>query len=146
MGSLRTRVLLFLAAAVGLVFLLDWLIETDREKIEKLFETARAAAVRGDVDTIMAQVDPAYSHDGSDFAAIRARVEQGLRQSRPERVQLFDPRLALSDETAKYDVAILLVPSQSSSSPAVGTMKFDLAIGLAKKNDRWWIVSIDEAP
>ncbi len=144
MGSLRSRILLFLAAAVGLAFLLDWLIETDREKIEKLFETARAAAVRGDVDSIMAQVDPAYSHDGNDFAAIRARIEQGLRQSRPERVQLFDPRLELQDETAKYDVAILLVSSPSPQSP--GTMKFDVSIGLAKRHDRWWIVSVDESP
>ena len=50
----------------------------------------------------------------------------------------------VSVATIGHIATILLVPSPSSQAP--GTMKFDVSIRLAKKNDRWWIVSVDEAP
>ncbi|GEM_PF-7091391 len=141
MSRLWVRIILFLVGATAIGLLLDWLIETDREKIENLIETCREAALRGDADGVMSQVDPAYSHAGRDFAAIRERVAEGLRQFKAEKILILDPRLALhEDDTARMDLVVRIFRPQQS--PPV--LDLDVSLGLAKKEKRWFIASVDE--
>lgn len=142
MSRLWVRILLFAVGAIALGLLLDWLIETDREKIEKLIETCRAAALKGDVDGVMSQVDPAYSHRGQDFAAVRERVAGGLRQLKAEKILILDPRLALhEDGTARLDVVVRVFRDTQQYPPVID---LDISLGLAKKDKRWFIATVDE--
>ncbi len=141
MSRLWVRILLFLVGATAIALLLDWLIETDREKIEKLIETCREAALLGDADGVMSQVDPAYSHRGRDFAAIREQVANGLRRFKAEKVLILDPRLELhEDGTARINLVVrMFLPQQT---PPV--IDLEVSLGLVKKDKRWFISSVDE--
>ena len=142
MSRLWVRILLFVAVATAIGLLLDWLIETDREKIEKLIETCRVAALRGDAEGVMSQVDPAYSHLGRDFAAIRERVAGGLRQFKADKILILDPRLELhEDDTARINLVVRIFrPPQEL--PLV--IDLEVSLGLVKKEKRWYIASVDE--
>ncbi len=142
MSRLWVRIVLALAGATAIGLLLDWLIETDREKIEKLVETCRSAALRGDVDGVMSQVDPGYAHVGRDFGSIREQVENGLRQLKAEKILILDPRLALhEDDTARLGVLVRVFRDPQQYPPVV---EFEISLGLAKKDKRWFIASVDE--
>lgn len=136
------RIFLVAVAVTAIGLLLDWLIETDREKIEKLVETCREAALRGDADGIMSQVEPTYSYRGQDFAALREQVANGLGQLKAQKILILDPRLSLhEDGTARFGMYVRIFRDPQQYPPVYES---HVSLGLVKKDRDWFISSVDQ--
>lgn len=67
------------AAAIGLYALLDYLVETRREQIERKLTVMAAAVKKKDVETIVAHLAAGFTYAGMDRTAFRGYVEQAVR-------------------------------------------------------------------
>lgn len=117
------------SAAIGL-FLLDRLVETDREYIEALFPRLAAAAELQDVDTIIAAIDP-------DLRPLRADAERAIKEIRPTTVLIT--RLDVSLDSPGAATADLIV--RVSGSP--GTTLTALRVTLQKKAGEWLVTDAE---
>ncbi len=77
-------------ALIGLYFLLDRLVETDREQIVRKVEEMSAAVRARSVDRIFANVSEQFHLSGSDRAAFRQLAERALRTGEVTDVTVWD--------------------------------------------------------
>jgi hypothetical protein len=79
----------FLALA-GLYFLLDRLVETDREQIVRKVNEMAAGVRERNVDRIFAHVSEQFRLSGSDRAAFRQLAERAIRNGQVTEVKAWD--------------------------------------------------------
>ena len=91
----RKRYWLYGAAAflalVGLYFLLDRLVETDREQIVRKIEEMSAGVRERNVDHVFAHVSEQFRLNNSNRAAFRAFAEQAIRTGQVTEVEAWAP-------------------------------------------------------
>jgi hypothetical protein len=90
----RKRYWLYATAAflalIGLYFLLDRLVETDREQIVRKVEEMSAGVRDRNVDRIFAHVSEQFRLSNSDRAAFRALAERAIRTGQVTEVKAWD--------------------------------------------------------
>jgi hypothetical protein len=90
----RKRYWLYATAAflalIGLYFLLDRMVETDREQIVRKVEEMSAGVRERNVDRIFANVSEQFRLNNSDRAAFRAFAEQAIRRGQVTEVKAWD--------------------------------------------------------
>ena len=79
-------------ALIGLYFLLDRLVETDREQIERKLNEMAAGVRERNVDRIFAHVSEQFRLNNSDRAAFRAFAEGAIRTGQVTEVRVRDPQ------------------------------------------------------
>ena len=68
-----------MAVLVGLYFLLDRFVETDREQVKRQLMEMADEVKHGDAERIVSHLSPKFSVWGMDRSAFRNYVESGLR-------------------------------------------------------------------
>ena len=79
-------------ALIGLYFLLDRLVETDREQIERKVKEMSAGVRERNVDRIFANVSEQFRLNNQNRAAFRAFAEQALRRGQVTEVKTWGPQ------------------------------------------------------
>jgi hypothetical protein len=94
----RKRYWLYAAAAfgvlIGLYFLLDRLVETDREQIVRKVEEMSAGVRERNVERIFAHVSEQFRLNNSDRAAFRRFAEEAIRRGQVTEVKAWDFQFA----------------------------------------------------
>ncbi len=135
------KLLLTVAAVVGLILLLDYLIETDEEAIEKLLRQGLACISAGNVDGAMSCVSPDFDYLGRDYAGLRLALVNVMPQ-----IGQYDHNLArfaiqAREQLAEADFQVF---SQPRGKGAVHPMLTNWKLGLQKKDDKWLITELDQ--
>lgn len=125
-----------LAACTALAAIVsDFLVETDREHIQAMFPLLAAAAERGDIDTILASLDP-------ELRPLRADAEKVLKQVRPTEVMItkldvtVDSKKSLPAATADM---IVRVSGNVSGEGTPGTVLVALRVSMVRKGGTWLV-------
>ena len=134
--SVRTGVAIALAA-LGAYVLVSWLVVTDRERVERVLDDVRAAAVRGDWDAVASHVD--------DDVAFGARSTESLvdgwratwRSLALQRVDLDVGDVEVVDDRAAARVRV------RPGAPLEGRWA-DARVHLVRRDDAWRITGVDE--
>ncbi len=129
-----------LLAAIGVgCFVVDWLVETDREHLLALFPRLARAAEKQEVATIMAALDP-------ELRPLREEAERVLKQVRPTEVVITKCDVVV--ERAKKPpeaVANLIVRVTGNviDKGTPGTVLAGVKVLLHKKDGRWLVRDAD---
>ena len=78
------------AALIGLYFLLDRLVETDREQIRRSLSDMADAVKAADTERILSHISPKFSAWGMDRAAFRGYVDRNLRGRLVDELLIWD--------------------------------------------------------
>lgn len=118
-GSTKARSLPALAVLVASLFLLQWLIVTDRERILAQLDAFIAAVVTEDRAAIERVIDDGYESEGMNRDDLAAFLTESL-----ERVDIFDTRLRRRDVTVDGDRAELDLGAMATVRIKGGTGEF----------------------
>jgi hypothetical protein len=101
--SVRTGVAIALAA-LGAYVLVSWLVVTDRERVERVLDDVRAAAVRGDWDAsrLLTLSQTAFTPAVIGMARIRPMAPQSVPQNIRATVTTSGLRWTLDPTTLGY--------------------------------------------
>ncbi len=111
------------AVLIGVYFLLDRLVETGREQVQrKLLEMADAVKA-GDTDRVLEHVSSRFSTWGMDRSAFRSYVEPHLRGRRVEELTIWDiafPRgdRSTADDTIRVTFGVRPKGAQLGTTPS----------------------------
>jgi hypothetical protein len=128
-----------LTATAGIAwFVADHLVETDREQLQALFPRLAAAAERGDIDTILASLDP-------ELHPLRADAEKVLRQVKPTEVAITKLDVTVDPPAASVDM-IVRVTANVGGDGTPGTVLVRLQVLMHKKAGTWLVRDADLEP
>jgi hypothetical protein len=119
----------------------DLLVVTDREALEELFPRLARAAERGDVDTVLAAIDPAAG-------PLRADAERALARARASTVWItkleidFEPGRA--PRTARVDMIVRVTGNWIDGGSGTAIVRLD--VRMRKDGDRWLVTAADGVP
>ena len=129
-----------LLAAIGVgCFVVDWLVETDREYLLALFPRLARAAEKQDVATIMAALDP-------DLHPLRDEAERVLKQVRPTEVAITKCDVAVEPAKKPPEAVanlIVRVTGNVIDKGTPGTVLAGVKVLLHKKDGRWLVRDAD---
>jgi hypothetical protein len=90
---------------VGAVMLIvQHVVVTDREKIQRLLEDMALAVDSEDVSAFAAHIDEQYNADGLDKARLIERVAAAFKEVKIDDVKLVETRIRVEDDTATVDL------------------------------------------
>lgn len=152
------KFLLSVGALILAVLLVDLLVETDREQIERILEETRSAAIREDVDGCLRYFAPDAKTNGKTLESARKTLETVFARYTAQSIALSVRKMKLESQTAEVGILCLvrMIPTfgRDGSSPlAPGQSeqpaRVDFDVGFRKRqNDpstssgRWEIVSV----
>jgi hypothetical protein len=111
-GSRRARAAaLACCGLAAALFLVAWLVETDRERVGRTLDLMSSAASRGDAEALIAQISPDYDAAGGGKAALANVVQMGLRLVR---ASADDPAIAMEDGRATVTQVYHFRPAPNS--------------------------------
>lgn len=87
------------AVLIGLVALLDWLVETRREQIERKLQEMARAVPKKDAEAIFRHLARDFRASGMERTTFRSYVERALRDGLVSDLQIWGPQFP--DETGK---------------------------------------------
>jgi hypothetical protein len=132
-----------IAAGLALVigagcFITDRTVVTDREYLEALFPRLAAAAVRQDIDTLVAAVAP-------ELRPLREEVARIMEQVKPREVTITRSavEVAPSGKTATADI-IVRVTGNVMEHAAQGTGIAGVLVTLEQRDGTWLITDAEE--
>jgi hypothetical protein len=128
-------VLICLLLGIGAWGCDHWVV-TDRELLEALFPRLARAAETGDVDTLLAAIDPALRPKQNE-------AKQIMQQIKPSEVTITDLQLAIRNEQQPATATAELICRVSGRLPGVASGETHLVgvhVDLRKTNDQWLIV------
>ena len=108
--------LIGLAAALGLAglyFLLDRLVETDREQVVRKVEEMAAGVRARNADAIFRHISDRFSRSGVDRARFREAVDSLLRNRMVDEVEVWDFQFPADSDTQGQ------LPGRSASGEAI---------------------------
>jgi len=129
-------IIALVTATAGIATIIaDRLVETDREHLQALFPRLATAAERGDINTILAALDP-------ELRPLRADAEKVLRQVKPSEVVIT--KLDVMVDSKKSPPAatgdmIVRVTGNVVDKATPGTTIVGLKVWMAKKAGSWLI-------
>lgn len=131
-----------LAVAYGAAALsADLLVVTDREALQAFFPRLARAAEAGDVETVLAAIDPA-------LRPLRAEAEQALARARPTAILFTRMEIVVDpgspSRTARADLIVRVTGRWLEGG--VGTGLVGLDVRLRKEGERWLITAVEEVP
>lgn len=147
-ASLKTAsrpwlIIALVSATAGVAAIVaDRLVETDRECIEALFPRLAAAAERGDVDTILAALDP-------ELRPLRADAEKALKQVKPTEVAITRLDVVAHPEISPPVAIVALIVRVSGNvvaDGAPGTVLVSLTVEMVKKGGTWTVTNAEVEP
>lgn len=117
----------------------DWLVETDREHLRRLFPRLAAAAERQDAATIIAALDP-------ELRSLRAEAEKALAEVRPTEVAITRLEIAVdrgrNPAQASADM-IVRVTGNVIDKSTPGTVLVGVKATLRKQGGRWLVTDAE---
>lgn len=134
----KVVLLLIVVAAVAGALLLDRLVVTESERVEKVIEEMAAAVERADADGILARVSGNYAGADMPVGALRELAEAFFEQHGQLSVTLSDVRVEVAGTLATAQVAVR-VYSQGSESYGRSRWEIDL---LKEPDGEWGVIRI----
>lgn len=136
--SLRTLlivVVLFVLVGGGWV-IIDWLILTDAERIDSLFDRASEAAERHDVDFIVDEcLDEEFALGNLDREGVRAWAKTVLTTFKVRSIRKYSIDVAVDGDVAEATVRVF-----ASGGRIPGDQRLDWEVELRRRpDDRWYI-------
>ncbi|NBU40310.1 MAG: hypothetical protein EBS51_05775 [Planctomycetia bacterium] len=119
----------------------DLLVVTDREALEELFPRLARAAERGDVDTVLAAIDPAAG-------PLRADAERALARARASTVWITKLEIDLepgrAPRTARVDMIVRVTGNWIDGGSGTAIVRLD--VRMRKDGDRWLVTAAEGVP
>ena len=133
-------------AIAGLAFALDAAVTTDTEAITKIIATSKQAAVRGDVDALMAIVSPAYTDTAHhDKADLRKTAERVLASASIKKIKTQSHLLTLQAQTAQSQLNLVVHFNNDSRYAAAGSLLFaGVKLSYEKRGENWYISAVED--
>ena len=136
----------FLIALAALITLLiglsaqvvDRLVVTDREQLEALFPRLAVAVEKGDVDTIIAAIDPAMRR-------VVAEARRDIQQYRPKSVTLTDQQTVVHEDRQPRTARVAIIARVVGMPGASGgdAILIGVDVDLRKDGEQWLITDFD---
>ncbi|MHC5036674.1 MAG: hypothetical protein ACYTHM_05115 [Planctomycetota bacterium] len=130
---------LILVLCIGLAVLLERLIVTDAERIQRILTKARRYSLDGEWDKAVDLLDPDYAFEGRTREDLRAMVQKVLQGKPLSHFQY----LRRDVEVQEGGWAVAKVRVFLRAPPGTGwddRMGGDFEIGFKKREDRGWVV------
>lgn len=144
---LRTMVPAWIGLAVvavlagGAVLTADLLVLTDREALQELFPRLARAAETGDVDTVLAAIDP-------ESRGLRVDAERALARARASAVWITKLDIDLepggSPRTARIDMIVRVTGDWLDGGSGTALVRLD--VRMRKEGDRWLVTAAEGVP
>jgi hypothetical protein len=134
--NVRKGVALALAALAAYV-LVSWLVVTDRERVERVLDEMRAAAVRGDWEAVASHVDDDVSAGAPSKASLVDEWRTRWRSFALKRVDLDVGDVDVSGDRAAARVRVF------PGAPLEGHWA-DARVHLVRRDDAWRVTGVDE--
>lgn len=136
--------LLGVIALMGLVFLVDTLVVTDREQVEASVLAMARAAEKGDIDGIDKLLSASFSFEGENRDALLARARKYLLPPEPRTISFYNLNVPRSDNPRRLEcLCNVTVYGQFSglnlNNAYIGTIDFVLE---KEADDVWRIKSM----
>ena len=136
-------IIALLTATAGIAALVaDRLVETDREHIHAMFPPLATAAQRGDIDTIVASLDP-------ELRPLRADAEKVLKKVKPTEVTITKLDVTVDAEKSPPAATAHIVVRVSGNVVGEGTPGatiVGLEVTMLKKGGPWLVTDADVEP
>ncbi len=135
-------------ALIALAVLVERLIVTDREAIEKSLDVMARAAERRDVATLHGYVSPKYNCRGMDAAMFKAMVEAILKDNQIEKVGFMKQDIKVSAPYATVELkAMVHIKASGAGAQALGieggAALFRLRVAMEKTEEGWLVVECE---
>jgi uncharacterized protein (TIGR02246 family) len=128
--------LLVLGAAIAMIYVI---VETDEERIERVVETMRVAALDGDVPGLLEHVAPDVDYPGGR-EGIERQVESALRRYPPDSVNVEVLDLEIDGDRATARIEVWYRTKTLGGRPA--RVRFRTAFG--RRGDRWQVIGVSD--
>jgi len=119
----------------------DLCVVTDREALEELFPRLARAAEAGDVETVLAAIDPAAGQ-------LRTDAERALARARATSVWITKLEIDLppgrAPRTARVDLIVRVTGNWIDGGSGTGIVRLD--VHMRKDGDRWLVTAADGVP
>ncbi len=132
----RLVILAALLAAAGVYFLVDWLIVTDKERVERTLGELARAVEENDAAAVTSRLDASFRLGGmnaDEFAAWYAGV---LERLKVKRVGLYDCTVTLDDKDP--DAASAAVMTILAMDRPPGDYRIDWRLEFRRRNKTEW--------
>ena len=125
-------IIALVSATAGIAAIVaDRLVETDREQLQELFPRLAIAAERGDIDTILASLDP-------DLRPLRADAEKVLKEVRPTEVAITKLDVTVDPPAATVDM-LVRVSGNVVGEGTPGAVLVALRVAMREKGGKWLV-------
>ncbi len=130
-------VALVLTCVVAGAVIVDWLVVTDRERIEGVIEDMASAVERSDTAALFEHVSPGYREQGMSPASLRILLEMFFRMYGPVRVNVRETRVTREGNLATVRVTVGAV----SEARADVSGRSVWEVSMRKETDGVWRVT-----
>jgi len=133
--------ILIIIGAAAVLFLLDRLIETDKEKVRKVIKAVGAAAEKGDWRACLQYISRGYRHDGYDYDDIVHVAEELATRAGTMNLMFLSTRVKVKGRAAVVTCDVLSVPGgENPRLPASARSTWTLS--LRKEPEGWKITRV----
>ena len=142
----RNLTLTFLAL-VGIVVLIERLIVTDKEAIEKSIDVICDAAAKGDTTTLHQFISPKYKFSGLDAAGFTEYVDATLKAIHLEKASIMKLDISVNQLYATVNLRTMIhVKADSDASKGLGfegAAMIRLRLSMEKTESGWQVLECE---
>ncbi len=129
---------------LGAAFAIDYLVETDTEKIQSRITTARDAVIARDSQTIISMIDENYQSPGSvNKESISSKCRQYLGRPFADKIKINSSIVTINNDeaTCAINVTVHLNPA-SDYTEYVDMAIISAKIDFVRRGDDWFVSSV----
>ena len=133
-------VMLGVAAVVGGLVLLEWLVVTERERVEMTLDGCARALEANDADRVLSYIAPTAAHT-------RAEARRALDWIEFTKLKITDMQVTINEltspPTARAECIVVVSGRMRRGEFETGTRPIRLSVDLHRGNEQWFITNHD---